>query len=172
MSSSKNPISKFFNFSEGEISKGQDVKDLQLGRENGEPLTVKDFSGKWLVVYFYPKDNTPGCTKEAQTFSEMMADFREQEAEVIGVSADTEASHQQFKEKHDLKVRLLSDPDGELARKFGIRIMFGMCSRDTILINPDSQVDAIHKGVSPKGSPGKLLTYIKNQNLIRSTKTT
>lgn len=157
-----------FNFSGGEIEEGQDVTPISL--PNGE--TFGDYKGKWLVLYFYPKDNTPGCTQEAKTFSSMIKDFQEQDAEVIGVSADSEENHQKFREKHDLQVKLLSDPDGKLAKKFGIRILFGMCARDTVLINPEGKVEAIYKGVNPKAGPEQVLNYIQNENLIRHTKTT
>lgn len=157
-----------FNFSSGEIEEGQDISDLQLS----DSFKVSDFKGSWIVLYFYPKDNTPGCTKEAQTFSSMLDDFHEQGAEVIGVSSDSEKSHEKFKEKHDLKVKLVSDPNSELAKKFGIKVVFGLCSRDTVLINPDGKVEAIYTGVNPKAGAEKVYEYIKNENLIRSTKTT
>ena len=161
-------LDSLFNFSSGEIEEGQDVTNLALS----DDYSIKDFKGRWLVLYFYPKDGTPGCTKEAETFTSMIDQFHDQGAEVIGVSTDSEESHQKFKEKHNLKVHLLSDPGGKLARKFGIKIIFGMCSRDTVLINPQGKVEGIYKGVNPKGSPQKMLDYIKDTNLIRSTKTT
>ena len=160
-----------FSFSGGEIHEGQDISDLKLNKDEEDELKVKDFKGKWLVLYFYPKDNTPGCTKEARTFSSMINEFHEQDAEVIGVSTDSGNSHREFKQKHNLKIRLLSDPDGKLAKQFGIKIIFGMCARDTVLINPEGKVEKIYKGVDPKASPGQIYEYIKDQNLIRVTKT-
>ncbi len=157
-----------FNFSSGEIKEGQDVSDLQLS----DRLKVGDFKGSWLVLYFYPKDNTPGCTKEAKTFSSMLDDFHDLGAEIIGVSGDSEKSHEKFKEKHDLRVKLISDPNSELAKKFGIKVFFGLCSRDTVVINPDCKVEAIYTGVNPKAGAQQVYDFIKDKNLIRSTKTT
>jgi len=80
-----------------------------LSDENGDEICLKDFRGKWIVLYFYPRDNTTGCTKEARDFSEYIEEFEKLNAVVIGISPDSIESHKKFKEKHGLKVILLSD---------------------------------------------------------------
>lgn len=162
-----------FSFSSGSVSEGDDINELTLWHEaEGEPVKVRAFNGKWLVLYFYPKANTPGCTKEALNFNELLTAFQNSDAEVFGVSTDTPSKHQQFKEKQDLNLRFISDPEGTMAKAFGITILLGMCARDTVLVDPKGRVDTIYKGVDPKANAQEILNYIQNQNLIRQTKDT
>ncbi|MES0489071.1 MAG: peroxiredoxin [Leptospirales bacterium] len=115
---------------------------------------------KWTVLYFYPMDDTPGCTTQAKTFTSLYDEYDKAGIVVFGVNMDSVESHRKFKEKHALKVTLLSDPKGNLARDFGVNIILGMCSRDAVIIDPHGRVDAIHRGVSPKGSPYEIIEYI------------
>jgi peroxiredoxin Q/BCP len=94
----------------------------------------------------------------------MLDEFHEANAEVIGISTDSEESHQKFRDKKEVKVRLLTDPGGEIAQKFGVKIVFGMCARDTVLINPQGTIEKIFKGVNPKANPGEVLSYIQENN--------
>jgi peroxiredoxin Q/BCP len=153
-----------FSFKKGALEEGDDVSQLTLNDETGQPLTFDQFNGQWMVLYFYPKDNTPGCSAQAQTFSSMLDEFHEANAEVIGISTDSEESHQKFRDKKEVKVRLLTDPGGEIAQKFGVKIVFGMCARDTVLINPQGTIEKIFKGVNPKANPGEVLSYIQENN--------
>lgn len=159
-----------FSFPKPTYEEGEDVSDviLQEEPESGKPKTVGDFRGKWLVLFFYPMDNSPGCTKEAMKFSDLIEDFQGQNAEVIGVSTNSEEKHQKFIEKQDLKVKLLADKEGRLAKLFGIKILFGMCSRDSVIINPEGKVDTIHHGVSPTASPDQILAQITEKNAEKS----
>lgn len=161
-----------FSFSSGTIEEGDDINSMILWKDGESQLTVGDFNGKWLVLYFYPKANTPGCTKEALTYNDLLDEFEDSDAEVIGVSTDTPSRHEQFRQKQSLSLRFISDPDGVLAKKFGITIMLGMCARDTVLIDPKGRVDTIYKGVDPKANARDVLNYIQTQNLIRQTKDT
>jgi peroxiredoxin Q/BCP len=86
----------------------------------GKQECLRDFEGKWVVLYFYPKDNTSGCTREAMDFSERLAEFEKLNAAVIGISPDSPASHQKFVEKHNLRVLLLSDERHEVADAYGV----------------------------------------------------
>lgn len=161
-----------FSFSSGTVEEGDDINSLTLHEDEQDKLTVKDFNGKWLVLYFYPKASTPGCTKEALTYNDLLHEFKNSDAEVIGVSTDSASSHEKFREKQNLSLRFISDPKGSLAKKFGITIMLGMCARDTVLIDPKGKVDTIYKGVDPKANAREVLNYIQTQNLIRQTKDT
>ena len=108
---------------------------------------LSDFTGKWVVLYFYPKDNTSGCTREAIEFSEQLPDFEKQNAAIIGISPDSPASHQKFAEKHQLGVLLLSDESHEVAEKYGVwklKRMYGReyygIERSTFLITPEGKL--------------------------------
>lgn len=94
--------------------------DFCLPDENGDEICIENFRGKWIVLYFYPKDNTSGCTKEALNFSKNMKKFEEMNAYIIGISPDSILSHKKFKEKHNLKVKLLSDEKKEVIKKYGV----------------------------------------------------
>ena len=111
--------------------------------QNGNTFDSKEFIGKQpLIVYFYPKDFTPGCTQEACQFRDQYEDFKELGAEVIGISADSEKSHQKFSKKHNLPFRLFSDADKKLQKKFGVKkSMFGLLpGRETFVIDKQGKI--------------------------------
>ncbi len=121
--------------------------EIKVLDENGEEKPLKDLVlGKWTVLYFYPKDNTPGCTTEAKEFSELIEEFKQMGVQVIGVSRDSPESHRKFKEKHGLKVKLLSDPNAELhkalggawgGKKKGTGKEYEGAIRSTFILNPE-----------------------------------
>lgn len=150
-----------FNFSRGEIREGDQLPGYRLEDENGRQVKLNGFRGKWLVLYFYPNDDTPGCTREAITFSQYLEEFKQSKAEVFGISTDKLKNHRKFREKHGIKVSLLSDNRGKLAKAFGIKILFGMCSRDTVLISPGGKVEKIYRNVHPSKIPVKILETIQ-----------
>ena len=126
---------------------GSNVPDICLPDADGNKVCLKDLAGKWIVLYFYPKDNTPGCTLEAITFTKQMADFTDRNAVIIGVSPDSGKSHCHFRDKHDLKIRLLSDPDHVMLEAFGVWVLKKMYGREyhgversTFLIDPEGTV--------------------------------
>ncbi len=130
------------------LKAGSKAPDFQLINKDGKKISLKDFSGQWVVLYFYPRDNTSGCTKEAVAFSEMLADFQDKNAVILGVSPDSEKSHQRFTEKHGLSVELLSDPDHAVCEAFGVWQLKKMCGREsmgvvrsTFVINPQGIID-------------------------------
>ena len=121
-------------------------------------ICSKDYRGRWLVLYFYPKDNTSGCTREALDFTATLPVLRERGAEVIGVSRDSTASHRKFREKNGLEVKLASDVDHRVMEAYGawaLKKMYGRESygtiRSTFLIDPQGKVAHIWKKVSVKG---------------------
>lgn len=136
------------------VKVGDSVPDVPLeAYPNSRKVKLSDYKGKWLILYFYPKDDTPGCTKEACTFRDSMTPIKGLEAEVVGVSTDSVNSHQKFHSKHDLNFTLLSDPKGELGSLMGaLREGFGplrSMRRITFLINPNSHIVKIYPKVDP-----------------------
>ena len=98
----------------------QSAPDFFAENSQGDSIKLADYLGKWVVLYFYPKDNTPGCTTEAQNFSELKDQFLQLNAEIVGVSPDSIKSHQKFIDKRELTVELLSDPEHQIAEDYGI----------------------------------------------------
>jgi len=121
--------------------------DFCLKNQNNKDVCLKDFRGKWVVVYFYPKDNTPGCTLEARNFSINAKKFKQRNINIIGMSSDSVESHKKFECNHDLTIDLLSDPDHKSIKDFGVwkpKKMFGKefmgIVRSTFLIDPEGKV--------------------------------
>lgn len=126
---------------------GSEVRSFCLPDRAGKQECLSDFAGKWVVLYFYPKDNTSGCTREAIEFSEQQPDFEKKNAAIIGISPDSPASHQKFAEKHQLSVLLLSDENHHVAEKYGVwklKRMYGReyygIERSTFLITPEARL--------------------------------
>jgi peroxiredoxin Q/BCP len=124
----------------------------------GSSICLETFKGKWVVLYFYPRDNTPGCTIEAMQFNAALEKFADLDAQVIGVSADSPESHQKFAEKHNLSILLLSDTEHSVLKAYDAwkpKTMFGKeflgTQRDTLLIDPEGKIIAVWRKVSPKG---------------------
>lgn len=152
-----------FSFKKGDIKEGDELPNIRLVDHAGEVFETDELKGKWQVYYFYPKDNTAGCTKEGREFSRLAPEFEKNGIAICGVSTDNPDTHQKFREKNDLKHRLLSDTDGGFAKRFGIKIMLGMCRRDTVIVDPEGRVDKIFRGVSPSNNPPEVLDYVLNK---------
>jgi len=140
------------NLKEGDLAPAINARD-----ENGKTITLEEFRGKKVVLYFYPKDNTPGCTAEACDLRDNYAQFLEQGFEIIGVSADSEKSHQNFKSKYDLPFRLISDVEKKVLSAYGAwgeKKMYGKTYmgilRKTFLINEEGYVEKIIEKVKTK----------------------
>lgn len=137
---------------------------------DGSTLTLADFAGQWLVLYFYPKDNTPGCTTEAKDFTAHLAEFQTLGAQVVGVSPDSLKSHAKFTAKHELAIALLSDPDHEIADAYGVwglkkfmgKEYMGII-RSTFLINPEQAIAQVWTKVRTKGHAAAVLDTLKTQ---------
>ena len=130
------------------------ASDFTLLDQNEKEISLKDYRGKWVVLYFYPKDNTSGCTKEACDFTDNSQFFLEMDAEIIGISPDSSQSHRKFIEKHNLKITLLSDPEKKVIKEYGawgIKKNYGReyegLIRSTFLISPDGLVKKVWKNV-------------------------
>jgi peroxiredoxin Q/BCP len=130
-------------------------------------VCLEQFRGTWVVLYFYPKDNTPGCTIEAMQFNAALEQFKDLGAQVIGVSGDTPESHQDFATRHSLTVLLLSDTEHAVLKAYDSwkpRTLFGKdffgTMRDTFLIDPEGSIVAVWRGVNPKGHADEVKTML------------
>lgn len=136
-----------------------------LPDENGDLKMLGNFVGKWIVLYFYPKDDTPGCTVEACSLRDARDDLAELGAEVIGISKDDASSHDKFKAKHSLNFTLLSDKDGKVIDMYGAwgKKMFGQegILRRTFIIDPDGVVRKVYGRVTPLGHGDQVIAELK-----------
>ncbi len=146
------------------LAAGDRAPDFSLQDANGKTWTLADFAGKTLVLYFYPKDDTPGCTKEACSFRDAFADFRARGIEVVGVSPDKAASHAKFAEKYGLGFTLLADPDRTLLQAYGAygeKTMYGKkvmgVFRSTFVIDGAGTIVRAYPKVSPEGHAAQIL---------------
>jgi len=140
------------------VSEGQEAPDFTLKADDGRKVSLGDYRGKNVVLYFYPKDGTPGCTKEALQFRDMIEKFEKEGAVIIGVSKDSVRSHQKFKRKHELPFTLLSDPEGKVLDLYDVwkkkslygRTFMGI-ERTTVLIDEKGIVQKVYRKVKVKG---------------------
>lgn len=146
---------------------GSMAPEFKLQDQNGKWHELKDYRGKWVALYFYPKDNTPGCTTQACEFRDNIFAFREAGAVILGVSVDDVASHKKFAEEHGLPFTLLADPTKETAKRYGVLKKFigimEMAKRDTFLIDPQGRLVKYYADVDPKGHSQVVLKDIKEQ---------
>ncbi|MEI6378155.1 MAG: peroxiredoxin [Candidatus Falkowbacteria bacterium] len=121
--------------------------DFELLDAKGMPQTLSQFLGHWVVLYFYPKDETPGCTAEACSFRDTHADFEKHDAKIIGINTDSQQSHKAFVTKHQLPFMLLSDPTKEVIKTYGAKGLF--TKRISYLINPEGKIAKSYDNVDP-----------------------
>ena len=150
------------------LTEGQPAPDFSAETESGETVQLKDFAGKRVVLYFYPKDNTPGCTMEACNFRDNFAQLQSEDAVVLGVSLDSAQSHQKFRDKHQLPFTLLADPEHRVAEAYGV---YGQKSflgkkymgvdRATFVIGPEGKLEKIWSKVMPIGHASQVLTWLR-----------
>ncbi len=143
-----------------------EAPDFSLLDSNGLTRSLKDYKGKWVVLYFYPKDDTEGCTIEACSLRDARDDIAELGAEIIGVSKDDASSHEKFKAKHSLNFTLLSDPSGDMIASYGSwgPKMFGKLGiqRKTFIIDPKGIVQKVYGRVTPLGHGNQVIEDLKN----------
>lgn len=139
------------------ITAGDDAPAFTAQDQDGNLVSLSDFTGQRVVLYFYPKDDTPGCTKEACTLRDNIDRFAEKDVVVLGVSADTVASHAAFAETYNLLFTLLADPDREIIRAYGVETGDGYAKRATFIIGPDQTVETVHTDVDPANHADQLL---------------
>jgi peroxiredoxin Q/BCP len=146
------------------VEEGSQAPDFELMSDIGEAVKLSQFRGRPVVLYFYPRDDTPGCTKEACAFRDSYDEYLARDAVILGVSRDGEESHQKFKQKYDLPFTLLSDPDHEVAEAYGVwaeKSMYGRKSmgivRSTFVIAADGTVARAMRGIKVPGHSDKVL---------------
>ena len=147
---------------------GKKAPDFCLPDQDSNEVCLEDFRGKWIILYFYPKDNTSGCTREAIDFTEHLDEINSLNAVVLGVSPDSVKSHVRFREKHGLKVTLLSDPEHKVLETYGawqLKKMYGReyygVVRSTFLIDPEGKIAFIWPKVKVKGHVEAVIEKLK-----------
>lgn len=154
---------------------GQDAPDFRLQDQNGEWRALADFAGQWVALYFYPKADTPGCTKEACEFRDNIFAFEEIGATVIGVSIDAIKDQKAFAEKYSLPFPLLADIDGKTAKAYGVLKNLGVvkiASRQSFLIDPDGRIARHYENVDPKTHSKEVLEDLKALGAGKSARLT
>jgi thioredoxin-dependent peroxiredoxin len=147
---------------------GQLAPDFTAKDQNDKTVSKKDFQDCWLILYFYPKDSTPGCTTEAQEFSASIEQFRKLNAAIVGVSPDSVKSHYKFIDKYNLTIQLLSDPEHQIIEAYGgwrLKKFMGKeymgVVRSTFLISPDGKIAHVWDKVRVKGHVAEVLQELK-----------
>jgi peroxiredoxin Q/BCP len=139
-------------------SKGQHLPEVEFIDEGGERLSSSELVGGKTVLYFYPKDDTPGCTKEACAFRDRMDDYEQASIKVYGVSLDSPESHREFREKYGLNFPLLTDEDGRAADALGVLSKKGYANRTTFLLDSDGTISKVYPEVSPETHANEILS--------------
>jgi thioredoxin-dependent peroxiredoxin len=133
-------------------SQGSAAPDFTLASQEGASVSLQDYRGSWVVLYFYPKDQTPGCTREAHNFQVDQSKYAERHAVILGVSVDSVDSHKKFCAKEGLNFKLLADSDGKVSREYGSPTNLGVtkfASRHTFLIDPSGRVAKAYTSIDP-----------------------
>jgi peroxiredoxin Q/BCP len=142
---------------------GQQAPDFTLPSQDGSPVSLSDFRGRWIVLYFYPKDNTPGCTIEAHNFQRDLSKYEQHRAIVLGVSVDSTDSHKEFCAKQGLTFKLLADSNKKVVQQYGsLRnlVVLRVAARNTFLVDPDGKIAKIWTGVDPNHHSAQVLATL------------
>jgi peroxiredoxin Q/BCP len=142
---------------------GQQAPSFKLPSQDGTDFSLKDFKGKWVVLYFYPKDMTQGCTIEAHGFQNDLAKYDSANAVILGVSVDSVDSHKQFCAKDSLTFKLLADTDKKTVDAYGSLSERGVASRNTFLIGPDGKIAKVWTAVKPQHHSEEVLAALAEQ---------
>ncbi len=145
-----------------QVAEGKPAPDFALPGDDGRMVKLSDYKGKQpVVLYFYPKDESPGCTKEACTFRDNLADFKKAGIEVLGVSVDSVEAHQKFKQKENLNFPLLSDEKKDVTKQYGVLGASGVANRVTFVIDKTGTVRKIYHDVAPAEHSAEALAFAK-----------
>lgn len=132
--------------------------------QDGSPVSLKDFRGRWVVLYFYPKDGTPGCTIEAHNFQRDLAKYEQKRSVIVGVSVDSAGSHKEFCTRQGLTFKLLADTDKRVVEEYGsLRnlLVLRIAARNTFLIDPSGKIAQVWKGVNPSRHSAEVLATLE-----------
>ena len=144
---------------------GAAAPDFSLTTNEGKPASLKDFRGKWVVLYFYPKDFTGGCTLEAHNFQRDLTKYEQAHAVILGVSVDTAESHKSFCAKEGLAFKLLSDPDAKVSTQYGSVMEYNgnkLSARNTFLVDPEGKIAKVFMGVKPDSHSEEVLKTLSD----------
>ena len=147
-----------------ELQEGQSAPAFSLIDQNGKTQSLADYQGRWVVLYFYPKDDTPGCTKEACSFRDDIAHIKARGAQILGVSLDSAESHARFAEKHGLPFPLLADSDAAVTKSYGVYGTLGplrFARRQTFIIDPTGHIVKIYRKVDPDSHSAGVIADLK-----------
>jgi len=139
---------------------GQSAPQFSLPSQDGTPVSLKDFHGKWIVLYFYPKDGTTGCTIEAHNFQQDLPKYEKSNAVIVGVSVDSTDSHKDFCAKQGLTFKLAADTDKKVVEQYGSLSPNGVASRNTFLIDPSGKIVKVWTKVSPQKHSEEVLAAL------------
>ena len=152
------------------LEAGNKAPEFTLADKDGREVSLSDYKGKKVVLYFYPRDNTPGCTRQACAFAAAYNDFKKLDVVVIGVSKDSVASHVKFAEKHSLPFILLSDPERKAIEAYGVWQEKKMCGkvsmgvvRTTFVIDENGVIEKVMPKVKPDTNAAEILAYLKGE---------
>ncbi len=152
------------------LEEGTKAPEIVLNDKDGNEVKLSDFAGKRVVVYFYPKDNTPGCTRQACAFKDAFEEYKSLDIPVIGISKDSENSHTKFASKHELPFILLADPELKAIQAYDVwqeKKLYGKVSmgvvRTTYLIGADGIIEKVWKKAKPDTNAGEILEYITGE---------
>lgn len=155
------------------IKEGQSAPDFTLPDQDNKKHSLSDYSGKWVLVYFYPKDDTPGCTKEACDIRDDIPRFDKLKVKILGISVDSVKSHKKFAEKYDLPFTILSDEKKEVVKKYGVWAKKKFMGREymstlrtSFLIDPAGKVAKIYKNVKPETHAEEVLSDLRMKKAV------
>ena len=154
-----------------QVAVGDTAPEFELSDQDGQLHSLEDYRDQWVVLYFYPKDETPGCTTEACEFRDNIFAFRKINAQILGVSLDDVESHEKFAEKYSLPFPLLADTEGKAAEAYGVKTkMFGMtvAKRQTFLVGPDGKIARHYEKVTPEGHSQQVLVDLKELGAVEN----
>ena len=154
------------------LNVGEKAPEFTLPDRSGQPVSLSDFAGKRVVLYFYPRDNTPGCTRQACAFARLYEEFQALNSVVVGVSKDSAASHDKFAQKYGLPFVLLSDPELQAIQAYGVwqeKKLYGKTSmgvvRTTYLLDEQGVIQKVMPKVKPDQNAGEVLAFLKGESL-------
>jgi peroxiredoxin Q/BCP len=143
------------------VKEGDQAPDFVLPSQDGSPARLSDLRGRNVVLYFYPKDDTPGCTKEACSFRDDLSQFKDLKTEILGVSTDDVESHKGFQQKYGLNFTLLADPEKKVTKLYGVKTLLGLAERVTFVIDKEGMIRKIFPHVDVRHHSEELLQFIR-----------
>jgi peroxiredoxin Q/BCP len=146
------------------LKEGDKAPEFALPSQDGSMIRLTGFRGKTVILYFYPKDNTPGCTKEACSFRDDALRFKELKTEILGVSVDDAKSHKDFQKKYNLNFTLLADADKKVTKLYGVKNLFGLADRVTFVIDKEGVIRKIFPHVDVSHHSEELLEFVRAMN--------